>query len=107
MPSHHCHADANDKYYNVVDHQADDADQRADAGRFTGLRPGVLPDQIENQAHQGNSATQKPPQKSAVILHLRCLLYAALGTDDRLIVNFRATLLAIRHSFILHNIRIG
>ena len=125
MSIHQAGADADHNDQDVVNNAKPHTYQSADAGGLGGPGLLILPDQEEDQAHQGDAAAQKAPANAAVVhggggvgIIVRVIIVvvvvvvgggvrivvvlgsAAGGAGSRVIVNLCATILTKCHNFL-------
>lgn len=70
-----------------------DGNQRADTGSLCGLGLGVLPNQEQNQAYNGNATAQDAPAKAAIIRNGGSGGNAAVGTDNSGVIDLLSAIL--------------
>ena len=120
MSIHQAGANADHNDQNVVNNAKSYTYQSADAGGLGGPRLLILPDQEEDQAHQGDAATQNAPANAAVVhggggvgvivrvivvvvgggVRIVVLSSAAGGAGSCVVVDLCATILAKCHNFL-------
>ena len=89
-----------DDHQKIVDNGNDHGDQCALAGSLGGLGLGVLPDQEQDQANDGNTAAQSAPPETTIVNDsgLGILSDTAVRADNGLVVDLSTTVLAKSHN---------